>query len=253
MNSWKNVAQENYLLPLDLLLRLGRDITRVILLANNAELSLEDIEKLGVSRHDLVVQFNACMYHEILSRKSCSYMFFFREHFDTGTHHGFPCPATIVQDAIREPRRYFFIFTGKAPQPGLWSYPALQARTSVLDADYVTARLPDYPLQAGVPFAAPSSGFLLLRLLLLIKNNQFRPTADDQGQFLRRIYHLCQRVEDLWRFRNSSRFSLELVGFSPTREGTFWNGHSWDYERTWLVRNGCQRGAMMVHVNDRAS
>lgn len=177
---------------------------RVILVANNPAISQADFDGLRIEADDVVVSFNTCSKHDLLTAESVNV---FVHGFNAPDRYFFGLPYRHeLQRLFGQPQaRCFTVLVGCAapmspvpgvmlleeriPLPALWNYPV------------------DRP--GGKRYVGPSTGFNAMVVL------------------------------DALRARLGYRYQLLALGFS-TGGGKLWGGHAWDYEREWLAASTVQ-------------
>lgn len=204
-------------LPPALLRRLGADIRRVVLVANNAHLTWLQVDHV-LRDDDLVVLFNNPLPLHLFAHRPNPKLLCFRADFQTGLHWGMPPKPNrfAALAALADIASVCAIATYKAPQTRRFA-PAMRALFA--DRERFCVVPESHPAWADYPppksprdWSMPSSGFLMLRLLL----------AADQAR--------CARTP------GATPLQVVLLGFNPVRGGLFWEGHQWRWERQQIAQ-----------------
>ena len=235
-----NTAQSAFLtLPVVIQTALDQ-AKRVVLIANNPAVTTTQLEML-LQPDDVLVLFNHFIHadffasHQLTS--SLPKLLFFRQIGDSKLHFGLPPRSNhiSVMEQMREVaplgvltsnQPYQFPTLADDPSPNddpitaqrildipsnmqkLWSSPTYH---SVLSEHHKVVA--DYPYFTDIHSSAPSSGFLLYRLMLAA----------------RAYLHSIQ----------DTKLPLEIVmiGFNDNNKTAhFWHGHNWDFERQEMSR-----------------
>lgn len=208
---------------------------RVVMIANNPSVSTHYLEQL-LKDGDTVVLFNDFIKADFFSThplvKTLPKVLFFRQIGDSALHFGLPPRSNSVM-AIKKMaaaaplgimlsnQMYQFPRPSDDPSPDDDPAPfdrivvmddALHAlftdsdRCCALPEDHLVVA--DYPSFTDIHSSAPSSGFLMYRLLLAARQH-------------------IQSLSD-----SDSVFDLLMVGFNhDTKTQHFWHGHNWAFER----------------------
>lgn len=210
---------------------------RIVLIANNPSITTETLDAL-LHPDDLLVLFNHFIHADYFATSpkasSLAKLLFFRQIGDSMLHFGLPPRhnnlPSIIKMANQAPTG--FLFSNIAYQ-----YPRLQddpspdddpideqvllevpdslrllldnpAHSRVLSEDH--AVVADYPYFADIHSSAPSSGFLLYRVMLALR-------------------HYMQHSQE-------RSLELVLIGFNhDDKTNHFWAGHNWAFERQALT------------------
>jgi hypothetical protein len=195
--------------------KLGKSITRVVLIANNPAITrrlVDDVVKDG----DLLVLFNAPAPLDHVAHRPQPKLFFFRAKGATGNHWGLPPLVNRIGEIE------LLVGTGELAL-AYSRYPPHRANLpqgilALLDNSRTSMLVPeqhaawkDYPVRPKIEFSGPSSGFMIYRLFAAIRRSAW--------------YQLYR-----------PRFDLVLLGFNHSPGGYYWEGHAWDFERK-AIRN----------------
>ena len=192
--------------------QLGCDIKRVFLVANNRHLAPSNLpDDLGA--HDLVVQFNSCIHIAHFLSADCSKLFVFRARGNRRVNFGYPPNpnAFVGIDPALFHGQLYVSFVDNIPAP---SYAPAVLQGIIRDTSAVgylnsfRGIFKSYPKPPKIDFAGPSTGFVTIRL------------------FLEARRRLAQHV--------GSKLEIILLGFEDTPNGTFWRGHNWAFERSFV-------------------
>lgn len=218
---------------------------RVVLIANNPSITIETLEQT-LQPTDVVVLFNHFIHAEFFAShplaKRLPKLLFFRQIGDSKLHFGMP-PRSNHLPAIKQMIKHSalgLLFSNVAYQ-----YPLAADDPSPNDDPITSAReltvssaltqllanpehcqvlsehhsaVADYPSFADIHSSAPTSGFLLYRVLLAARNSLKREQANNQSSAL------------------SESLSILMLGFNDEdKTAHFWEGHNWDFERQELI------------------
>lgn len=209
--------------------------SRVILMANNPSITTETLQNL-LRPTDILVLFNDFIHADFLAGHPIASMIpkllFFRQNGDSKLHFGLPPRSNklraIEQMAKQAPLGFLLgntpcQFPTPADDPRPQDDPITDARvltvplelqSRLADARYCRVLsehhsvVADYPSFAHIHTSAPTSGFLLYRLLLAARQQ-------------------VQRLQPA-----SESFEILMLGFNDEdKTGYFWEGHNWSFER----------------------
>jgi hypothetical protein len=214
--------------------RLQQD-KRVVVVANNPSITPDHLVTL-LQEGDIVVLFNDFIHGDFFSThplvRTLPKLLFFRQIGDSSLHFGLPprsnSVAAIEKMAAAAPlgimlsnQMYQFLLPSDDPSPNDDPAPAeriLMMDTALKalfnDPAYCRALPEDHPVVADYPYfadihsSAPSSGFLIYRLLLATRQYLQEATGD------------------------TSALELLMIGFNhDNKTPHFWHGHNWEFER----------------------
>jgi len=208
---------------------------RVVLIANNPSVTTTQLEML-LQPNDVLVLFNHFIHADFFANHQLTRLLpkllFFRQIGDSRLHFGLPPRSnhisTIEQMAETAPlgiltsnQSYQFPSLADDPSPDddpitadrVLNVPlSVQAillspiHHSVLSERHTVVA--DYPYFADIHSSAPSSGFLLYRLMLAAREH---------------VHRICNTGIPL---------ELVMIGFSDNdKTAHFWHGHNWAFER----------------------
>jgi len=177
---------------------------RVILVANNPSISQADFDALRIEASDVVVTFNTCSKHELLTAESVNV---FVHGFNAPDRYffGLPYRPELRRLFDRPQASCFTVLVGCAapmsPVPGVM----------LLEERIPLPALWNYPVNrpGGKRYVGPSTGFNAMV------------------------------VFDALRDRLGYHYQVLALGFS-TGGGKLWGGHAWEYEREWLAGSTVQ-------------
>lgn len=208
---------------------------RVICIANNSSLDITNLEAL-LQPTDMLVLFNDFIHADYFAHNSLvrtlPKLLFFRQIGDSKLHFGLP-PRSNNVTAINEMAKHAPIGILLSNQPYQFPLPSddpspdddpvtasrvltiTNALRDLLDSDehcrVLSEQHPvvaDYPCFADIHSSAPSSGFLLYRLLLAARA------------------HLQLRQQTI------APLEIVMLGFNDEdKTAHFWQGHNWKFER----------------------
>lgn len=213
--------------------------SRLILVANNPSIEANKLAELLQST-DMLVLFNDFIHAEFFAThpiaRALPKLLFFRQNGDSSLHFGLP-PRSNKVVAIEQMcqqssvamlfSNIFYQYPAPADDPRPDDDPITSERILTIpsllrgllestDSCRVLSEkhsvVADYPCIAGIHSSAPTSGFLLYRLLLSAREH---------------VQHL-----------QPHRLPLEIVmlGFNnDDKTAHFWDGHNWQYERQELA------------------
>jgi len=213
---------------------------RVVLIANNPAVTTTQLEML-LQPDDVLVLFNHFIHADFFASHQLASLLpkllFFRQIGDSKLHFGLPPRSnhisTIEQMAETAPlgiltsnQPYQFPILADDPSPNddpitthrildipsnmqkLWSSPIYH---SVLSERHEVVA--DYPYFTDIHSSAPSSGFLLYRLIMAVR------------AYLQHIQKTKLPLE------------IVMIGFNDNDQTAhFWHGHNWDFERQEMSR-----------------
>ncbi|WP_367106389.1 hypothetical protein [uncultured Psychrobacter sp.] len=212
---------------------------RVVLIANNPSIDIASLESM-LQPTDMLVLFNDFIHADILAShpllQSLPKLLFFRQNGDSKLHFGMPPRSNnlnaIVKMAEHAPLGLLFSNVGyQFPTPADDPKPEDDPITAdrileipdalnellhsdahcrvLLEQHSVVA---DYPYFADIHSSAPTSGFLLYRLLLTAR------------------LHMQQLQPD------AALLEILMLGFNDEdKTAHFWEGHNWAFERQELA------------------
>ena len=234
MNKISKEAAAFTALPLNIQNALKQN-KRIVFIANNPSISTDKLEQL-LRSDDVLVLFNHSIHAEFFANhplaSSLPKLLFFRQIGDSKLHFGLPPRSNNVAVMKRMAKAaplgillsnqpYQFPLPSDDPSPDddpiddnriLTLPPAVQvllqdaAHHSVLSERHPV--VDDYPYFTDIHSSAPSSGFLLYRLLLAAREH----------------VQLMQNT--------TLPLQLLMIGFNDNdKTAHFWQGHNWEFER----------------------
>lgn len=212
---------------------------RVVLIANNPSIEIASLEAL-LEPTDMLVLFNDFIHADIFAHhpllKTLPKLLFFRQNGDSKLHFGMP-PRSNNLNAIAKMAKqallgllfsniaYQYPTPADDPKPEddpitadrILDIPAplndllhSEAHCQVLSEQHEVVA--DYPYFANIHSSAPTSGFLLYRLLLAARNH-------------------VQQLQP-----NALPLEILMLGFNDEdKTAYFWEGHNWAFERQELA------------------
>lgn len=218
---------------------------RVVIVANNPSITIETLEQI-LKPTDILVLFNdfihADFFATYIRAKTLPKLLFFRQIGDSRLHFGLP-PRSNNLIAIEQMAQYAALgillsninyqFPTPADDPEPNDDPICEERVLNIANDLKTIFeseeycrvlseqhpvVADYPSFADIHSSAPTSGFLIYRLLL---------AARKSVQRLQRINNPEKTIPPL---------EILLLGFNnDDKTAHFWEGHNWAFERQELA------------------
>ena len=209
------------------------DNSRVIFVANNPSISTSDLDQT-LQKGDIVVLFNHFIQAEYFAHSplaaQLTKLLFFRQIGDSRIHFGLPPRhnnITIIEQMLKDNKvgflfgndRYHFPTLADDPSPDddpiddTVTLELSDSLSAAIENAHYSSILPDthlvvtdYPIYEHIHSSAPSSGFLIYRLMLAIKTYLLQ-------------YH-------------GHQLQLALLGFNDDEKTDyFWSGHNWVFER----------------------
>lgn len=188
--------------------QLGSSIKRVVLIANNPAISIHLIHRV-IKGQDLLVFFNNTQHLPLFAKLPNPHLYFFRSIFNNGLHWGLPPHPNNIPALEKLARNQQLAVAYSSYPPNIKEFPQ-NLKAVFVNPDRTSLILEknpawfDYVYKKEIAYSAPSSGFMLYRLFL-----QIRQTA-------------CL-------MENS--FQIVLLGYNDSAGSTFWEGHNWEFER----------------------
>jgi hypothetical protein len=213
-------------IPSEIVDRLGSATKRVLLIANNTEMMASDLPR-DFCREDLIVEFNGCHHNASLLSTDCAKLFVFRAQEDRRVNFGYPPNPSPLQDVGRHQLhgQLYVLFVNNLP-PSSTAPPVLrdvvQRKRTVGFVDSGKGIFASYPKPPGVAFAGPSTGFIVLQLLL-----ELRRARSGLGE---------------------AAFEIVLVGFADSAGDLFWEGHNWAFERSFVQAHGRKLAPYLISI-----
>ena len=209
------------------------DNCRVVFIANNPSISTSDLDQT-LQKGDIVVLFNHFIQAEYFAHSPLAAklikLLFFRQIGDSRLHFGLPPRhnnLSVIEQMIRDNKigllfgnnGYHFPTLADDPSPDddpideTVTLDLSNSLTEAIKSAYYTNILSDnhpvvadYPIYDHIHSSAPSSEFLMYRLILAIKT------------------YLHQQ--------HGHQLQLALLGFNDDKKTDyFWHGHNWAFER----------------------
>lgn len=207
--------------------------SRVIFIANNPSITTSDLDQT-LRKGDIVVLFNHFIQAEYFAHSPLATqlikLLFFRQIGDSRLHFGLPPRhnnVSVIEQMLKDNKLgllfgndgYHFPTLADDPSPDddpIDDTVTLDLSNSlseaIKNADYTSILsdthpvVADYPIYEDIHSSAPSSGFLMYRLMLAIKT------------------YLHQQ--------HGHQLQLALLGFNDDKKTDyFWHGHNWAFER----------------------
>lgn len=208
---------------------------RIVCMANNPSITTESLEKL-LQPTDLLVLFNDFIHADYLTNDPIASqlpkLLFFRQNGDSLLHFGMPPRSNNVGaiDTMAKQASLGLLFSNQPYQfptpsddPSPTDDPITPNRILAIPSKLTTLLnnkdhcrvlseyhpvVADYPSFTNIHSSAPSSGFLLYRLLLAAR----------------------QHVQQLQK--DATPLQIMMLGFNDEdKTGYFWSGHNWQFER----------------------
>ena len=218
---------------------------RLVLIANNPSITVESLEST-LRSSDIVVLFNDFIHADFFATdalaKTLPKLLFFRQIGDSKLHFGLP-PRSNKLLAIEQMCQHSSV--GVLLSNIAYQFPTLADDPSPQDDPMTTDRVlsiasslrkvfesaeqcrvlseqhsvvADYPAFATIHSSAPTSGFLIYRLLLAAR---------------RHVQHLQAETQS---FESIEPLEIMMLGFNDEdKTAHFWEGHNWAFERQELA------------------